>query len=129
MSAVKGAIMKSNMGKQRGFSFLGFFFIVAVLITAVIISFKLIPAYMHNAEIGAIFKSIATDPAMTNATPHEIRQSYSKRAQIEGVTDISSEDIEIEQGEGPLKLNVNYSVKIPLISNITLLLEFNASST
>ncbi|MDD5058584.1 MAG: DUF4845 domain-containing protein [Sideroxydans sp.] len=122
-------MMKSNNNNQRGFSFLGFFFVVAVVISAVIVGLKLIPAYIQNVEINQIFNQIVSDPAMTSASSNEIRQSFSKRAYLERITVISAEDIEIEKGEVPLRLSASYSVKIPLIANITLLLDFNPSSS
>ena len=55
--------------------------------------------------------------------------SYRKRANINYITDITAEDIDISKEGGRLKLSASYSVKIPLAGNITLLLEFNPSSS
>jgi hypothetical protein len=121
--------MKSIKRSQRGFSFLLFFFVVSVVIFAVMFAMKTVPAYIQNAEIESIFKAIATDPAMADATSNEIRQSFNKRASVEGITVISAEDVEIEKGEGPLRLSASYPVKKPLIANISLIIEFNASSS
>jgi hypothetical protein len=90
---------------------------------------KVVPPYVHSAQIAQILQSIASDPAMQKATVKDIKESYDKRANINYITDITSDDIEISKGDGQLSLSANYSVKIPLIGNITLLLEFNPSSS
>ena len=120
--------MKSNKRHQGGFSFLLLFFVVAMVIFMMVFAMKTVPAYINHSTINKLFKTIASDPAMANATSNEIRTSFSKRSCIDGVTDISAEDIEIENGEGALRLSASYTVKVPLIANISLLMEFNSSS-
>jgi hypothetical protein len=121
--------MKAAACRQRGIGFVGMVMIAAGLIFVTILGMKLVPAYMHSMQIAQIFKTIARDPAMQGATISEIKDSYSKRANIGYITDITAEDIEISKGDGQLRLSVSYSVKIPVAGNITLLLEFNPSSS
>ena len=116
-------------GRQRGIGFVGFILIAAGLVFAAIIGMKLVPPYMHSAQIAEIFKEIVRDPMMQGATINEVKQSYSKRANINYINDITAEDIEIDKINGRLSLSANYSVKIPIAGNITLLLEFNPSSS
>ena len=121
--------MRATAYRQRGISFPGMIMVAAALIFVAITGMKLVPAYIHNAQIAQIFKTVANDPEMQNATIREIKESYSKRANIEYITDITAEDIEISKEDGGLTLSADYSVKIPLVGNITLLLEFNPSSS
>lgn len=121
--------MKATAGKQRGISFVGFIMIASGLIFVAVIGMKLVPAYIHSAQIAQIFKTIANDPGMQGASINEIKLSYAKRASMSYITDVTSEDIEISKGDGKLSLSTSYSVKIPVAGNITLLLEFNPSSS
>ncbi|MDD4912144.1 MAG: DUF4845 domain-containing protein [Sideroxydans sp.] len=114
--------------QQRGVSFLGFLMLAFVLIFVAIIGMKMVPAYIHSAQIAQIFKSISDDPTMQTAALSEIKMSYSKKANINYINDITSEDIDIEKDDGHLILRADYVVKIPLVANITLLLEFHPSS-
>jgi len=120
--------MKVFADKQRGLSFAAFIWIAIGLVIVAIASMKLIPAYMHSEQIAQILKAIAQDPEMRVATVHDIKESYSKRASINYITDITAEDLDIEKSNGQLILSANYSVKIPVAGNMTLLLEFNPSS-
>jgi hypothetical protein len=66
---------------------------------------------------------------MREATSKDIKDSYIKRANISYITDITAEDIVIDKEGGRLILSASYAVKIPLVANVTLLLEFNPSSS
>ncbi len=121
--------MKTSACRQRGIGFVGMIMIAAGVIFVVILGIKVVPAYIHNAQIAHIFKAIANDPAMQGATATEIKDSYSKRANINYITDITAEDIDIHKDDGRLSLSASYSVKIPVAGNIVLLIEFNPSSS
>ena len=121
--------MKTMSHKQRGIGFFGFILIAAGVIFVAILGMKLVPPYIHSAQIAQIFKTIASDPAMQDASIKDIKDSYTKRANINYITDITAEDIEISKGDGMLSLSTSYTVKIPVAGNITLLLEFNPSSS
>ncbi len=121
--------MKAFAGRQRGISLVGMIMIGAAIIFVAIAAMKLVPAYMHSAQIEEIFKSIANDPMMRGATISEIKDSYAKRANVNYITDIKAEDIEVDRYEGRVTLSASYSVRIPLAGNATLLLEFNPSSS
>ncbi len=119
---------KAMPGMQRGLSLVGFMFGAFALVLVSILGLKLIPAYMQDAQIKNLFTTIANDPEMQKASPRAIRDSYSRRASIDYVTAIKAEDIVIESGEGKPVLSASYSVKIPLVANVSLVLEFNPHS-
>lgn len=121
--------MRAMAHRQRGVSFTGFIVIAVGLVFVAITGMKLVPAYVHSAQISQIFREIASDPAMRTASVKEIEMSYQKRASINDINDLQSQDILIEKEEGGLRLSANYSIKIPLVGNVTLLLEFNPSSS
>lgn len=114
--------------RQRGLSFSGFIFGAFVLVLLSITGLKMIPAYIQNATINKIFLAIAQDPEMQKVAPREIRSSFDKRASIEDITAITSQDIDIESDAGTPVLSASYSVKIPLVANISLYIDFNPRS-
>ncbi|ADE11518.1 DUF4845 domain-containing protein [Sideroxydans lithotrophicus] len=121
--------MKATMFKQRGLGFFGMVLVAAGIIFVAILGMKLVPPYIHSAQIAQIFRTMASDPSMQDASIKEIKASYDKRANIDYITDITSDDIDIIKAGGRLSISASYSVKIPLAGNITLLLEFNPSSS
>ncbi|OGS99345.1 MAG: DUF4845 domain-containing protein [Gallionellales bacterium RIFCSPLOWO2_12_FULL_59_22] len=114
--------------KQRGFSFSTFIFGAVILVFASIFGMKLIPVYMQDAQIKNILVLLANDPEMQNGSPRAILQSFSNRADIDNITAIKAEDIEIAKDGASLVLSASYDVKIPLAGNVSLYLEFNPSS-
>lgn len=113
---------------QRGISFSGFLFVALFLAMVSVVGMKLIPSYMQYGKIKNVFAEITRDPELQKATPREIRESFSKRANIDTIDAIKVEDIDIVTDQGRLVLSASYSVKVPLVANISLYLEFNPTS-
>ncbi|OIR17210.1 hypothetical protein GALL_22310 [mine drainage metagenome] len=121
--------MKAAASRQGGIGFVGFIMVAIGVVFVAIAAMKLGPAYAHSAQIAQIFKAIANDPAMQDASIKDIKDSYYKRANINYITDITADDIDISKENGRLILSTSYSIKIPIAGNVTLLLEFNPSSS
>lgn len=121
-------MMKAMASKQRGMGFMGFIFVAVGIIFVAIVGMKLVPAYLHSIQIAHILKEVANDSVMQTASVKDIKESYSKRANINYITDITAEDIEISKDGGKLVLSASYSVKIPVGGNASLVLEFSPSS-
>jgi len=115
--------------QQRGLTFGGFVLGAFLLVFVGIFGLKLIPAYMEEGKIQKIFNTIALDPEMKNATAKDIRASFEKRAMIDNIKALKSDEIDVAIEQGKLVLSSNYSVKVPLAGNVSLYLEFNPTST
>jgi len=114
--------------KQQGFSISGLIFWSVIFILLAIPVIKVVPAYIENATIQETLASIVDDPDIQNMPPRQIREDYLKRAQLAGIVVISAGDIEINRDKGKTVLSVNYSVVTPLFANISLHIDFEASS-
>ena len=121
--------MKSAKKRQLGLSMSGFVVTAIILIFAAVLAMKLIPPYMQDGEIKKVFDAVAQDPDMKNATIRDIQIAYSKRAAVQDITAIKLDDVEIDKKDGGITLSASYQVKIPLVANISLLLDFNPSSS
>ncbi len=113
---------------QNGLSFGTFLFVAFLVVLGSILGLKVIPAYMQFGQVKNVMAAIVHDPEMQKASPREIRTSFDKRADIDYITAIKSEDVEIENDGGSLVLSASYNVKIPLVANVSLLLEFEPRS-
>lgn len=114
--------------QQRGVSLSGLLLWGFVLIVVSIFSMKLIPAYIEHNSIQKIFDAVVTDPSMQTAGAKEIRYSFIKRAQIDNITALNAKDIKITKTKGKLNLVSDYSVKIPMVANISVVIDFHAES-
>lgn len=116
------------MHSQRGIGMLGFLLLAVGIILSLSLALKIVPAYLHQAEIKQIFKTMATDAQLQEASISDIRAAYQKRASVDSITDISAQEISISKDGKTLILSAQYSLKVALIGNASLLLEFNPSS-
>jgi hypothetical protein len=127
--ATEEGMMGTISNKQRGVSISGFLVMVVALVLVVIACVKVIPPYLDDYTIKKFLNTVARDPDMKNATVRDIRQSFSRHATVSNITAISPDDIEVTKDADGITLSAHYSVKIPLVGNATLVLEFNPSSS
>ena len=121
-------MIKTRVNRQRGVSLSGLLVWSVILIIAAIGGMKVIPAYVQDAEIKSILSTIVNASEMQGAQSKDIRESFSKRAMMNNINVVTANDIEIVKDARGLSLSVSYQVKIPLVGNASLLLEFNPSS-
>lgn len=117
--------MKKN---QRGMTFFGVVFVGMVLVFGAILIMKLIPPYLEYWSVQKIIAVMARDSALPDMTPAEIRSSFDRRAVIDNVNVIKGSDLEISKDRGSTVVNVNYSVTVPIVGNLSALMDFQAST-
>ncbi len=122
-------MVKALAHRQRGMGFFGFVGVAAGVIFVAILGMKMVPPYIKSAQIAQIFRSIAGDPAMQGAPTNEIKEAFAKRADINYITGITKDDIEVTRDDGVLRLSASYSVKVPVAGNVSIVLDFNPSSS
>lgn len=114
--------------RQYGLTFGGILFGAIMLVLLGILSMKIVPAYMQDAQISNMFKAIVNDQNIEQSSESDIRSSFDKRASIDGIKSIRGSDIIISNENGRLTLSTSYSVKIPLGGNVSLVMEFKPTS-
>ena len=114
--------------QQKGVSLSGLLMWSVVLVMVAILGMKLTPAYIEYATIQKALVGIASDPNFKDTTPRQIRESFLKRSLVDNISAVSGKDIEIKKDNKQRSLEINYSVTVPLVANISLFIEFNASS-
>lgn len=116
------------MHKQRGATLIGMLFIGILVVFAAIVTMKLIPAYVEYFSIKKVFGAMAADPALKDATPSEVRESYARRSGIDNITAVKPEDLDISREAGSLVVSAQYRVEKPLFANVGLFIDFSAST-
>lgn len=117
----------STWRKQRGVSLSGLLIWSVVLILVSIVGMKLVPAYIENATIKRTLLTVANESNLKTSN-EEIRQSFNKKASIDNIKSINGQDIVIDKRSEKIVLSTNYSVKTPLFANISLYIDFTATS-
>lgn len=114
--------------EQKGLSLSSLLVWSTILTLVAIFGIKLAPAYIEHAAIKKNLTAIVKETNLQDADPSQIRLSFSKRAQIDNIKAISGQDIKINRENGRIVLSAKYTTKMPLISNISLHIDFEAIS-
>ena len=116
------------MDKQRGITLSGLLLVLIVLAFIGAAGLKVLPELMDYMAVVKDIKATAQDPALREATPAEIRRAFDRRIQIDNVSGISGSDLDISKEGGVILITIAYTRKIPLLRNVSLLIDFEGSS-
>lgn len=114
--------------EQKGLSLSSLLVWSIILTLVTIFSMKLAPAYIEHVAIKKNLTAIVKETNLQDADFSQIRLSFSKRAQIDNIKSIGGQDIKINRENGRIILSAKYTTKIPLISNLSLHIDFEAIS-
>lgn len=115
-----------TMGRQEGITMWGIMMIILIGVFFLFLFFKLFPPYMQDAEISSQLSSVATSPGARNMAPSQVLQSIEKRFEIEDINDINvNTDIKIVPDGNSYAIDLNYTVELKMIGNVSVLLYFD----
>lgn len=118
----------ATMQQQKGFSLSGLLVTSFFLILLAILGMKLMPVYLEYFSIKKNLTATAKETASPEIDFNQIKMTFAKKAQIDNVKSITAQDIKINKENGKTVLSAKYSKQIPLVSNISLHIDFDAIS-
>jgi hypothetical protein len=92
-----------------------------------ILAAKLMPSYIEYTSVRKIFAAMEKN-GETNGTPNEIRRAYDRRNAIEDVKNVQGRDLEVRNQGGETIVSADWSVKVPLVGNISACIDFSVST-
>ncbi len=113
--------------KQRGISFLVVFLIGVVLALVAVGAMKIGPAYQDFLTAKKDMLAVAGSEGRTGSVV-DIRKAFDRRADIDSITVVTGADLDISKDGGDTVISFAYTKKIPLFANVSLLIDFAASS-
>ena len=110
--------------RQRGITFVGLIFILALVGLPVFAVIKLVPVYLNYMAVSRTMESLRSE---FKGTPDlgGIRRSLDRHWNIDDVTGIATKDIEITKDEGVVIVHAAYDDKVSYIGNISLVASFD----
>jgi len=115
-------------GKQKGITFIGLVLVIAAGIFVAIIGIKLTPAYIEFGGVKKIINRIANEPNFNEMSNKDIELEFNKGAEVGYVTVINGKDLVIEKRDTGNVVSAQYQVTIPIVANVSALLDFNATT-
>jgi len=112
--------------RQRGMTFLGIIVIIVVLGAWVYAGIRLTPKYLEYVKIAATLEKVRDEYANNpESTEFMLRKAIERHFDIEMVTVIDSNDIEITRDGGTFLVRAAYEDTVPLVANVSFLVEFD----
>jgi len=114
--------------RQRGLSMLGFLFVAVVVVTCVMIGFRVLPSYIEYYSVQKALEQALADTQDLNSAA-EVRKAFQKRVDAGYIDSVSGRDIDVVKSKNEVTASASWTRKLPLVANASLLLEFEATAT
>ncbi|MDD1630608.1 MAG: DUF4845 domain-containing protein [Methylococcaceae bacterium] len=111
--------------RQQGLTFISLVFILGLIAFFVLLGLKIGPIYLDHSKVASVLAEIEETAGIQDKSEAEIRDSLSKRFNINYVSDVTQDDITITKQGNYLKVVIEYEVVRKIAGNLSVLVEFN----
>lgn len=111
--------------RQAGMTTLGLIILVAFAGIFVFAGLRLMPVYLNYMKIVGVVSGVQDEFDGANATRSMIRNSVSRRFDIESVGVITARDVIVTKVDGGHEVAATYSHQAPFVANIHFIVEFD----
>jgi hypothetical protein len=117
--------LKQSSKHQQGLTFISLVFVLALIAFFVLLGLKIGPIYLNHSKVVSALAEIEKTPDVEEQSEAEIRDSLSKRFDINYVEDVTQDDIKVTRHNNYLKVAIEYEVVTKIAGNLSVLVEFN----
>ncbi|HEX5803143.1 MAG TPA: DUF4845 domain-containing protein, partial [Azospira sp.] len=115
------------VNKQKGVSLSALLVWCFIIAMVSLLTMKVAPSIIEYYKIRKSIQSVVQN-AGPNATVPDLRKAYDRYAEIDHVSDIRSEDLDISKDGSQIVISFAYEKKIGLVGPVSLLIEYQAST-
>ena len=112
---------------QRGVALASLLFWGVIVVLIAVLGMKVGPEYLDYYKIIKSVKSISSESS--GKTVPEIRAAFDKYADVNYLATIKGTDLDISKEDNSIVIAFAYERRIPLFFNVSLLIDFEGSST
>jgi uncharacterized protein DUF4845 len=117
----------SNRQRQRGLSIIGFMFVAAVVVIAVMIGFRMVPAYIEWMTVQKVLAKTLQD-SKEGFSLYTFRRDFDLKASADYIDSVRGSDVEVVKEGNDLVASASWTRTLHLVGNVSLLLEFEATA-
>ena len=110
---------------QAGMTTLGLIILVIFVGLFAFAGIRLTPIYLNYMKVVGVVDGVGNEFDGTGATRTAIRNSISRRFDIESVGIITAKDVKVTQVDGGFEVAATYPHKAPFIANISFVVDFD----
>lgn len=111
--------------RQHGLTFISLVFILGLIASFVLLGLKIVPIYLDHSKVTSSLAELEKTADIQEKSQAEIRDSLSKRFNINYVSDVTQDDITVTKQGSYLKVVIEYEVVRKIAGNLSVLVEFN----
>ncbi len=115
------------MRKQSGISLMSLIVGLGLLGFLGVMAAKLLPSYVEYFAVKKMFAAMEQAGDLKGSV-RDIRKSFERRNAIEDVKSVTGEDLEVTKEGGEAVVTANWSVRVPMVTNISTCLDFTVTT-
>ena len=116
------------MKLQRGVSLYGVMIGGVIFALVALLAMKALPPWIEYGNLLKAVKGTAADGSLKDATVSQVRAAFGRRADMDEVKSVTPQDIQVTKEGNELVISFEYSKKVPLFGNTSLVFDFEGSS-
>lgn len=115
------------MKTQGGWTIWSLLFVAAFIVMVALLFMKLMPVYLDNYKLQEAMESVAQDPRAADWNKRKIIEEMNKILYIDYGADIVDlhTALSLEKSDAQSFIKVQYEVVVPLVYNLSALVNFN----
>jgi DNA-dependent RNA polymerase auxiliary subunit epsilon len=117
--------MNRSPKRQQGLTIIALVFILGLIAFFILLGLTIGPIYLDHHKVVGALSELEQVPDIEKKSETEIRDSLSKRFNINYVYDVNQDDITVTKQGGHLKVLIEYEVVRKIAGNLSVLVEFN----
>jgi hypothetical protein len=113
--------------QQRGLTIIGFIFVAALVVAAVMVGFRMVPAYIEAYTVQKVMARTLQEEKEGFALS-KFRSDFDLKASADYIDSVRGTDIEITKEGNELIATATWTRTLHLVGNVSLLLEFEVTA-
>jgi hypothetical protein len=112
---------------QQGLTLISIVLILGLIGCFVMLTLKIVPIYLDHGKVKSALEALKQMPDIQTKSEAEIRESLSKRFNINYVYDVTKDEIKVIKHGNYVKVDIEYETVVKLVGNLSILAEFHDS--
>ena len=113
--------------RQSGLTITGFIFVAAVVVVAIMVGARMIPAYIEAYTVQKVMAQ-TLQTAKEGFTLYQFRRDFDLKASADYIDSVRGSDIEVTKVGNELVATATWSRTLHMVGNVSLLLEFEETA-
>jgi|SRR2546425_13353830 len=114
--------------RQRGLTIIGFIFVAAVVLSVVMIGFRVLPSYIEYFSVEKTLRQTLQN-ARDGVTLNEFRKDFDLKASADYIDSVRGSDVQFNKEGNVITASASWTKTLHLVGNVSLLLDFEASAS